>query len=686
MANLLVVRSNYGEYSPHFINGGYVGIGWLTKIDLSRIKSKDELYPIYQEFQEEDNSSIIGQNVGQIYRFLFDIHVGDYVITQSNNPSSFHYGIVEGEYYYEPDSKDNCPFPHRKKTKWIAEVPRNKFSESFQNSLKAHLTVYNISESEEFFSVLGLTEFIIDITPSIGTLEAENIWAIDLNNSEFRKWSEIGKYTSLMVDLKELEISNFPTQIDIAIALAKTRPHLKNSEIQKTASGIYYFSKLKSGDIILGIAGKNLIQKAGQVVDSNFRKGFDKKFEIGIDWMDEIKPMAASEDIFDLKKEIHKVNSRMLTSLKFSMKTDIEESEKKIAERKSKTILNFELNLSSSEKELSREDGGKKVVLFFGTNRNNTNSLNINERFGDELKDVTYGLCEVGIPKRHKKGEFERPWDFWVYEFKENQEKHIALTDINELSEEKFLEKISDGLKVHREKAALIFIHGFKVTFAEAARKAGQLTHDIHFKGISGFFSWPSRGLIFDYSRDGARSASSVADLQKFIEKIIANTNIERLHLVAHSMGSKLLSYTLKNLSNSTMLAQKLKVINQIVFGAADIDQGEFKKEIFPDLQKIGRRKTSYASDKDKALHLSEDIRRGLPRLGEAGETLFVENGLDTIDASNVKSNWLGHSYIFETYELLSDLHYLLNEGTIPDNRLLHERKKNSLKYWQFPL
>ncbi len=35
MANLFVVRSNYGQYTPQFLKGGYVAIGSLAEIDLA---------------------------------------------------------------------------------------------------------------------------------------------------------------------------------------------------------------------------------------------------------------------------------------------------------------------------------------------------------------------------------------------------------------------------------------------------------------------------------------------------------------------------------------------------------------------------------------------------------------------------------------------------------------------------
>ena len=41
--NIYCVRANFGNYTEHFINGGYIAIGWMNNSDLSNIKSRDEL-------------------------------------------------------------------------------------------------------------------------------------------------------------------------------------------------------------------------------------------------------------------------------------------------------------------------------------------------------------------------------------------------------------------------------------------------------------------------------------------------------------------------------------------------------------------------------------------------------------------------------------------------------------------
>lgn len=154
---LYCVRAEYGTYTQHFLDGGFVGIGWLPETDLSNIKTRDELYPLYKAAYPKDISNVvIGQQVGQIARFLLEIKPGDYVITPAQSTEFIYYGIVQEDAYYYADDSDGCPYRHRKKVKWHKEpIQRSQFSVPFQNTIRSSLTVYYISHKKNFFTTIG---------------------------------------------------------------------------------------------------------------------------------------------------------------------------------------------------------------------------------------------------------------------------------------------------------------------------------------------------------------------------------------------------------------------------------------------------------------------------------------------------------------------------------------------------
>lgn len=162
MSNLWCVRADFGRYVPNFLKHGYAAIGWVDNTDLSIIHSKEELFPLYKKEHPEDTSNIvIGQQVGQIARFLLEMKTGDYVVTPDSNTELLHYGcLLDNPYFYSPND-DGCPYRHRRRVKWETKVlKRNQFSVPFQNTIRSSLTVFSISRKDEFFGVINRSDLL----------------------------------------------------------------------------------------------------------------------------------------------------------------------------------------------------------------------------------------------------------------------------------------------------------------------------------------------------------------------------------------------------------------------------------------------------------------------------------------------------------------------------------------------
>jgi len=161
---LYCVRAEFGTYTKQFIEGNYVAIGWLPKNNLSAITSRDEIYPLYKkEYPKDTSNVVIGQQVGQIARFLLEMKAGDYVITPAQDTEFIYYGIVEANAYYFSDNSDGCPYLHRKKVKWhAAPIQRSQFSVPFQNTIRSSLTVFFINHKKNFFTTIGKPELVPD--------------------------------------------------------------------------------------------------------------------------------------------------------------------------------------------------------------------------------------------------------------------------------------------------------------------------------------------------------------------------------------------------------------------------------------------------------------------------------------------------------------------------------------------
>ena len=152
MTDVWVVRAEFGKYTDNFVAGGYVGAGWINDKDLSAVKDKDELYPMYQRVNPHETSkNTVGANVGMLALFLLQIKADDYVITPAAETEWLHYGkVAEDPSYYHSDVGDGCPFRHRRKAAWEGPLRRSELSVQFKHTLQAAKTVFYVSHRDEF--------------------------------------------------------------------------------------------------------------------------------------------------------------------------------------------------------------------------------------------------------------------------------------------------------------------------------------------------------------------------------------------------------------------------------------------------------------------------------------------------------------------------------------------------------
>lgn len=150
-----MVRAAGGRHTKAFMQGGYVGIGWFEDQDLSSLIAsgdKEQLRAKYHAYYADDSNVRIGQNVGQIWRFLTQVSKDSYVATPTHDRSKLIVGKVIGDYEYFPDATDS-PYPHRRSVTWFdVHLSRNTLSVPAQNSLRAALTVFKIPQFDEILS------------------------------------------------------------------------------------------------------------------------------------------------------------------------------------------------------------------------------------------------------------------------------------------------------------------------------------------------------------------------------------------------------------------------------------------------------------------------------------------------------------------------------------------------------
>jgi esterase/lipase superfamily enzyme len=254
---------------------------------------------------------------------------------------------------------------------------------------------------------------------------------------------------------------------------------------------------------------------------------------------------------------------------------------------------------------------------------------------------------------------------------------------VTEQNKTQFFNNLSAKIHASKGKKALIFVHGYNVSFEKAARRAAQISYDLEFDGVPIFYSWPSSGHLLDYKEDEIKSSLSVPQLRTFFEDIATHSSAKEIYVIAHSMGTRVTAYALSSLfTQNPSLRHRFK---EIALMAPDIDAEIFKHDIAPKLITKNVNLTVYASSNDKALKLSELVHSGAQRLGDVIPSIVVIPGMESIDASDVKTDFIGHSYYGDATSVITDLYEVIrNKYSIQSRTYLMQLTGSTGAYFRF--
>jgi esterase/lipase superfamily enzyme len=223
-----------------------------------------------------------------------------------------------------------------------------------------------------------------------------------------------------------------------------------------------------------------------------------------------------------------------------------------------------------------------------------------------------------------------------------------------------------------------VFVHGYNVSFEEAARRTAQIHYDLQFKGVPIFYSWPSRANMRSYFFDRNEIQFSRQLIKQFLLDVAEKTGAERIHVIAHSMGADAVTQAISEFPEGQ------RVFDQIILAAADIDADVFKYQVVPRMVSKAQRVTLYCSRNDWALQASYLFNDSW-RAGDSSRGLLVSQGLDTVDASSMDTELLGHSYYGNCLPLLRDVRLLIEENRQPQERDLQAiTEVEALPVWTF--
>lgn len=320
------------------------------------------------------------------------------------------------------------------------------------------------------------------------------------------------------------------------------------------------------------------------------------------------------------------------------------------------------------------------VDVWYATHRARTGADTPSDMFGGRRAPLSFGVTEVSVPRDRTPGSIPRP-SIWTLEFRPDPDKHMILNSVTPISDrDAFFERVSKAVGATERKEVFVFIHGYNTSFEGAAIRTAQLAVDMNLDGAPILYSWPSRASLLGYQADTRTVADMTLlnDVADFLTDVANRTGAQRVHLVAHSMGNRVLERSLDLLA--ARQPGRPPMFHEVVMAAADVGVDEFEAT-WPRIVGLGRRFTLYASQRDRALQISQQVNR-MRRIGDARE-IVVRDGLQTVDTTAASGGLLGHDDF--AGGALADFRAVMWLSLAPEKRCVLDQENGAGgMYWAF--
>ncbi|MEM6848013.1 MAG: alpha/beta hydrolase [Pseudomonadota bacterium] len=294
------------------------------------------------------------------------------------------------------------------------------------------------------------------------------------------------------------------------------------------------------------------------------------------------------------------------------------------------------------------------VDITFLTVRDRTGSDNPTRFFGDGRGTLSAGVCKV------------RSLDFGGFQSLATsvpayvQKEFLRIDGLEELAPADVIDR--DGAQNSTGPRA-IYVHGYNMDFAKGCRRAAILQSNANLEDRLLWFSWPSDGIVSNYTRDEADMFWSAPDLADIILSVDTQDG-PGVDVVGHSLGARGVVLALYEVVNRRPDAQ----LGNVVLIAPDMDFEIFGR-LLPRILPITASLTVYVAAGDLPLALSQQVH-GYPRLGQASNDFSRLHGVEVIDLSELDiEDPTGHLYHIYSPEFGADLNRLLNEDAHAGDR-----------------
>lgn len=136
-----------------FLNDNIIAIGWRDMGDLKQIEgNRDAFKERYNKVYPDSKKGTVANGAGMLYRFVYDVQIGDYIVFPSKIDRRINIGTIESDYIYNPDATE---YVQQRKVKWLKHLPRTSFSQGALYEVGSALSFFAVKNyADEYLSAL----------------------------------------------------------------------------------------------------------------------------------------------------------------------------------------------------------------------------------------------------------------------------------------------------------------------------------------------------------------------------------------------------------------------------------------------------------------------------------------------------------------------------------------------------
>jgi esterase/lipase superfamily enzyme len=262
-----------------------------------------------------------------------------------------------------------------------------------------------------------------------------------------------------------------------------------------------------------------------------------------------------------------------------------------------------------------------------------------------------------------------------------------------------FFTRLNSELAKVADKEIMVYVHGTKVDFTNAAVLTAEVEHFAGRDFVSVAYAWPSHQNILSYlfGVDVKRARESSLPLTELLVLLAAHSDAEKIHLLSYSAGVRVTSKALGEMRqrfehlDADQLKEKFRV-GSVIFAAADVELDVFLERLGP-ASDFADQVVITVSDKDNALQAARKYMGGPVRAGtseaETAELEYIDSAkLDNVSIIDVSIGQdqrgfdiVGHHYWYRHPWMSSDIMFIMRTDLPPERRGLQPAEITGLWY-----